>query len=377
MMRTTWVLLLTAACGSVEATTDGAILGDAGVADGALAEIDATPATADAGVTDPPPPSNVLGKHEHELVVDALDREVIVYVPSTAVGPTPVPVVFMFHGASGDGERFYDNSGWREKADQVGFIAVFPTALHHCLHADLDGDGQVDDEEPAAVMTRWTNSDGVGNDRDTLLPCSAAEIAALPPAKKVLADHPIADDLAYTRAVLDLLSASYAVDPRRIYASGFSNGGGFTSRLAVAMPNRFAAIAASSGFLVEDKGASLAVPVAFTVGSKDPGFTAAMNVAELPVSEQLIGLAGWKTMTVVPYLEALALDDSYVFDELALAGGLKGARFSYLESDRGASNGYVHMVIEDLGHEYANGTNHPVVYANMFWEFFKLFALPE
>ena len=27
------------------------------------------------------------------------------------------PVAFMFHGTGGDGEKFYNISGWKEKAD--------------------------------------------------------------------------------------------------------------------------------------------------------------------------------------------------------------------------------------------------------------------
>ncbi|MDF0672739.1 MAG: hypothetical protein P0120_00145 [Nitrospira sp.] len=34
------------------------------------------------------------------------------------------------------------------------------------------------------------------------------------------------------------------------------------------------------------------------------------------------------------------------------------------------------LVVEDLGHQYANGKNNPVVYADIFWEFFQRFARP-
>ena len=41
------------------------------------------------------------------------------------------PLVFMFHGTSGDGERFLRISGWREQADATGLVAVFPTGLRY------------------------------------------------------------------------------------------------------------------------------------------------------------------------------------------------------------------------------------------------------
>ena len=37
----------------------------------------------------------------------------------------------MFHGSSGNGERFLRISGWREQADRTGLIAVFPTGLRY------------------------------------------------------------------------------------------------------------------------------------------------------------------------------------------------------------------------------------------------------
>lgn len=55
------------------------------------------------------------------------------------------------------------------------------------------------------------------------------------------------DDVAYVRAVLDDLSARDIVDSARVYATGFSNGGMMAHRLACALSDRLAGIAAVGG----------------------------------------------------------------------------------------------------------------------------------
>jgi polyhydroxybutyrate depolymerase len=55
------------------------------------------------------------------------------------------------------------------------------------------------------------------------------------------------DDVLYVQTVLDDIQANYNVNPAKIYATGFSNGGMMSHRLACSVANRFAAIAAVSG----------------------------------------------------------------------------------------------------------------------------------
>ncbi|MGE3153840.1 MAG: PHB depolymerase family esterase [Nitrospiraceae bacterium] len=55
------------------------------------------------------------------------------------------------------------------------------------------------------------------------------------------------DDVTYVRAVLDDLAVRDVIDPARIYATGFSNGGMMAHRLACALADRLAGIAAIAG----------------------------------------------------------------------------------------------------------------------------------
>ncbi|MCO1580588.1 poly(3-hydroxybutyrate) depolymerase [Crossiella sp. SN42] len=58
---------------------------------------------------------------------------------------------------------------------------------------------------------------------------------------------PGVDDVAFTRDLLDSLERTLCVDDRRVYATGKSNGAGFTGILACAMADRITAIAPVAG----------------------------------------------------------------------------------------------------------------------------------
>jgi polyhydroxybutyrate depolymerase len=55
------------------------------------------------------------------------------------------------------------------------------------------------------------------------------------------------DDVLYVRSVLDDIQANYSVDAARIHATGFSNGGIMSHRLACELADRISGIAAVSG----------------------------------------------------------------------------------------------------------------------------------
>ena len=70
-----------------------------------------------------------VGKNEYNMVLGDTLRNFLIHVPAKYTGQEEVPLLLMLHGSSGSGEKFYNISGWVEKADEEGFIAVFPTGL--------------------------------------------------------------------------------------------------------------------------------------------------------------------------------------------------------------------------------------------------------
>lgn len=76
---------------------------------------------------------NIAGTYNRTLIIDEKKREFIVYIPESAAGRQRVPVVFFIHGTGGNGQAYNENPNlWRRKANEKGFIAVYPTALVHC-----------------------------------------------------------------------------------------------------------------------------------------------------------------------------------------------------------------------------------------------------
>lgn len=316
-------------------------------------------------------PVNVAGKHTSTLTVMGLERELIVYVPDKAAGVANVPVVFMFHGTSGDGEKFFNISGWREKADAEGLIAVFPSSLTYCFKQDVDRDGVLEANE-ITVTTKWTEGH-LGTATAPL--CTPAELAGLSPANRALADHPLADDVAFVGAMIDHLQTIYSVDAKRIYASGFSNGGSFTSRLSFELTDRIAAISMASGNVRLPGTAARPLSVFYSVGNEDPGF-APTETTTLPLDETLFTTAPLlKSEIVLPMLAMQGLADQHTYKS-GMFGGKKVTSHTFATSNSGAGNSFVFVVIEGLAHEYPNGMNSPLVAADFLWEFFKGETLP-
>jgi polyhydroxybutyrate depolymerase len=123
-------------------------------------------------------------------------------MPTGYTGSSPVPVVFDFHALGGTGSSQEGSSGWKAQCDGVGCIAVFPNSSARA------GD----------------NSWNAG------YCCDNAEKTQI-------------DDVQFTRDMITWLEANTCVDPKRIYASGGSNGGGMSYRLACEAADVIAAVA--------------------------------------------------------------------------------------------------------------------------------------
>jgi polyhydroxybutyrate depolymerase len=121
-------------------------------------------------------------------------REYLLYVPRSYDRTKPSPLVISMHGAGGWPVQQMNLSQWNRMADSQGFIVVYPSGLER-------------------VGPRvWR----VGPD--------------------------FAKDVRFISEIIDKLEAAYNVDPARIYANGFSNGGGMAFVLSCTMSDRIAAV---------------------------------------------------------------------------------------------------------------------------------------
>lgn len=172
----------------------------------------AQPAPAQPAPAVPPAPAACAGKQalsgdlEWTLTSGGRARKVFVHVPVAYDPAKPTPVVLNFHGFTSNATQQASYSGMTRKADEARFVAV---------HAEGVGAAQ-----------SWNAGACCGD---------AAE-------SKV-------DDVAFVGALLDELEAKLCVDAKRIFATGMSNGGFLSHRLACELSSRIAAIAPVAGVL--------------------------------------------------------------------------------------------------------------------------------
>lgn len=150
------------------------------------------------------------GTHTLSLQHGGRTRAYLVHVPPSYRHGTPTPVVFAFHGGAGHmALQAGAHYGLTDKADQAGFVAVFPNG-----HSRL----------PGGKLATWNAGTCCGSARDEG-----------------------SDDVGFVRAIVQQLPAYVTVDRQRIFATGMSNGGMFSHRLACDMADTFRAIAAVAG----------------------------------------------------------------------------------------------------------------------------------
>lgn len=134
------------------------------------------------------------------------DRILHVHVPAVYSVDKPMPVVLGFHGYMSNATQQDALSGMSRKADEVGFIAV---------HAEGIG-----------VEQSW-NAGAC---------CGVAMLSGV-------------DDVAFVNTMLDQIESRLCVDTRRIFATGMSNGGFLSHRLACELSSRIAAVSPVAGVL--------------------------------------------------------------------------------------------------------------------------------
>ncbi len=313
-----------------------------------------------------------VGRHDAQVTVDGLTRRFVVHVPAQVDGRTRVPLVVMLHGTSGSGGKFYAISGWTEKADAEGFIAVFPSALSQCVADDDDGDGQFSPAE-YHVTTKWASGElGTASLRE----CTDAELARFPAAQRAEVEtRTVPDDVAFIRAMVAALQRDLPIDPSRMYVSGFSNGGQMSGRLMVEASDTFAAFAMAAGGLSIPGPALRPEPAVFTVGSLDDRFLALTGLSELPTDPAGMAAVPLLLSMSVRLCNVLSLDVQQHADQQTRVNGADVGLVTFDHSLVGASNALHVAVIGGATHEYPNGTNHPVVMADLLWGFFRQYTL--
>jgi len=180
------------------------------------------------------------------------DRDYILHLPPSYDGTTVIPVVFGFHGGGGRKSGFV-------RTGCLGGDESSP----NCLSAVADREGfalvMADGVDAPGLRGRSWNA---GGGRDGFR-CVGGEACAT-----------ASNDVAYFDALLAEVRRAIAVDDTRIYATGISNGGAISHRLACERADVIAAIAPGGGPNQAPPFPGLAparaVPVLHIHGTEDP-----------------------------------------------------------------------------------------------------------
>jgi polyhydroxybutyrate depolymerase len=281
--------------------------------------------------------SNSQRRFDVQFMVDGRMRESIIVLPSTPPPSGGYPVVFMLHGTSGDGLKFYNISGWKELGEEENFITVFPSALSWCFVED----------GIEKHNTRWVN----GNVLD--YPCSG------PPQDYV-------DDVKFLKVLTKRIADTFPVNEKMIFSSGFSNGCSMIHKLAIDAGDVFAAVAGTSSPLAEGDSSKPVnrIPVWFIVGSLDDGFIVP-PFTELP-------FGGDSILSYLKYPLNRALVCQGLSNEFTKTEKDSSHTYRFIKNLPGEiSKPYFFTLLKGMTHEYPNGENYPVSAPRIFWEFFK------
>jgi polyhydroxybutyrate depolymerase len=132
------------------------------------------------------------------LVVDGKTRTYTVHVPPASGSSKPMPLILALHGRLGTGEGQQRLSHLDKVSDAHGFLVAYPDGLDRSW---ADGRG------------------GSPSDKNGV------------------------DDVKFLSQLIDKLAVEYNVDRSRVYATGMSNGGFMSARLACDLSNKIAAVA--------------------------------------------------------------------------------------------------------------------------------------
>jgi polyhydroxybutyrate depolymerase len=142
------------------------------------------------------------GNPKRTIQVGGRSREYVLHVPSGYKGTTAVPLLVDFHPHGSTGPSWQTGSPYPAVVDGEGVVTAFPSAI-----------------------TDWN----VG-------PCCSDGV----------------DDVAFAKALVSEVKGLACIDPKRVYAAGFSMGGGMTNYVACNAADVFAAFAPAAFDLLQE-----------------------------------------------------------------------------------------------------------------------------
>jgi polyhydroxybutyrate depolymerase len=308
----------------------------------------------------------------HFLGADKVARRYLVYAPANLSRPAPVVLVFPGYSTSAEAVAFYTtHTRFEALADRDGFIVVYGNGL------------------PNPPNAREHVSVPKGGFLQGCLAAHAGE----------------GIDVQYVRQILAQLQTELPIDRARVYATGFSAGGGMSFELALEAPDLVAAIAPVAGLPFQPRGPWLrachprpghdAISIAMLGATDDPfisyapGGSRVYPLARYPGMEQTrdawltaMGLTGPPEIDELP---DVVQGDSYTpqtgratstVERQRYRPGPDGRELWYYKAE-GMGHGWPNPTQSWAGMwEQFGKTNQDLDFADEAWAFFQRHAKP-
>jgi polyhydroxybutyrate depolymerase len=244
----------------------------------------------------------------------AMSRTYILHVPSAYTGTSPVPLVVDYHPLGGSGSGEESDSPFKAQTDPEGVVTAYPNGM----------------SGPSGAA--WN-----------VVGCCVANV----------------DDVAFSRALVAQVETKACIDPKRVYAIGFSMGGGMSEFLACVANDLFAA----------------AAPQSFDLLTGNEGFCAGQPISVISFrssNDTLVPYAGGNSSVVsgmsIDFLGAVQTFQFWAkFDSCTDTPAAADSHdCQYYKSCKGGVQ--LGLCTMDTGHNYGDAT--------VGWPFIKQFSLP-
>lgn len=293
------------------------------------------------------------GSHMLAIAVNGSERTYIVHVPATYKPQALSPLVIMLHGGGGTAKAASWETEWAVKAEKEGFLVIFPNAMAR---------------DPTRRSSFARNPQLWNDGSDRFYPSQHAP-----------------DDVGFITAILDDLSARFAVDERRVFVTGFSNGASMSFRVGAELSDRIAAIAPVAGALWFDPTKFRhSVSMCYITGTADP-----LNLIQGGVPKLATGVSDRVRSKPKPPVRdsilkwAKALGCPATTPSISDAHGVRTETYSACMDTAEV----VYIAVDGLGHTWAGGrsllpesmvgkTSNTIRATDVIWEFFQKHARP-
>ncbi|HWB63481.1 MAG TPA: PHB depolymerase family esterase [Chitinophagales bacterium] len=264
-------------------------------------------------------------------------RNYLLVLPS-AYNPGLKPaLVIALHGLEGTGQSMERLTGFDAVAESENFIVAYPDGIHRA----------------------W--NDGRGRNENI-------------------------DDVAFISNLIDTLVASYHIDKKRVYVTGFSNGGFMTMKIACQLQDKVAAVAAVSATVdtaIDNHCGSTPVSIMLIHGTDDPLVSVnGGSVRRLPNSyilshqqlvKQWVGRDKCNRAPIVDTIQDINHDGTTIIKSVYNAGQANTVVISYIVNGGGHTwpGGPQYLPVAIIGR-----ASHNLNASTAIWAFFKAHPRP-